>query len=84
MIVGGWIGWHKFPIPFKKMEALKLCAVKEFFPYDLASLICDFAKPAPAPYDSWEPWDPIPEYDIHGNYGHLPMCPVGAPVCVTS
>ena len=64
------------------MEELKLCAVKDFVPVlELARLICDFAKPTPAPYWDWAknpmyvclPLLDVPEYDCFGNYGHLPM-----------
>ena len=61
------------------MEELKLCAVKDFVPVlELARLICDFAKPTPAPYWDWAQSPmyvclEVPEYDCFGNYGHLPM-----------
>jgi hypothetical protein len=62
------------------MESLKLCAVKDYFPFGIAELICEFAKPTPAPYDSWALWAFVPEFDCNGNYGHLPMSPIDLPL----
>ena len=62
------------------METFKLCVLKEFFPFCIAELICEFAKPLPAPYDSWALWQEVPEFDCMGNYGQLPMCPVDLPL----
>jgi len=58
-----------------------LCAVKDFIPVlELAQLICDFAKPTPAPYAPYWDWAhslpllEVSEYDCFGNYGHVPVC----------
>lgn len=71
------------------MEDLKLCAVMDFIPVlELAKIICEFAKPTPAPdgYYYWAqspycmPLLDIPEYDCFGNYGHVPMSCVELPL----
>ena len=62
------------------MNYLKLRAVKLYFPFGVAELICAFSAPTYAPYDSWALWQEVPEYDMHGDYGQLPMCPVDMPL----
>ena len=58
-----------------------LWVIRQHFPFGVAELIWEFLQTPPEPWDAFASWQDVPEY-VDGNYGHLPMCPIAAPVFI--
>jgi len=62
------------------MRALRIeLTLKEQLPRDLANLVLSFLKFPVVPWDAFDMW--VPEFDLAGNYGHVPMVDTGLPMC---
>ena len=67
------------PFVWKMREnGMDLLILEKRLPRDLAKIVMSYLKFTVVPWDAFDLW--YPEYNLDGDYGHLPQVETGLPM----